>query len=139
MEEYEPVDTQEIKISKIKAEKELEKEIIEISKTLKDTTTKDWKDRTKAMQTLQGIVLSERCVELENFSKLIEKLVRPLVAQLMDLRSAVTKEASRTVRIMAQSLESDFNSLAVKLMDSNGLFKLVSCATKIISEHGNLC
>lgn len=138
MEEYEPVDTDKIKISKIRTEKDLEKEIIQISKVLKDTTTADWKERVKSMENLQGIVLSEGCVGMEAFHKLIEKLVRPLIAQLMDLRSAVTKEASRTVRIMAQSLENDFNNVAAKLMDSNGLFKLVSCATKIIAEHGNL-
>lgn len=138
MEEYEPVDTDKIKISKIRTEKDLEKEVIEISKVLKDTSTVDWKERVKSMENLQGIVLSDGCVEMETFPKLIEKLVRPLVAQLMDLRSAVTKEASLTVRIMAQSLQNDFNSVAAKLMDSNGLFKLVSSATKMMSEHGNL-
>lgn len=138
MEEYEPVDTDKIKISKIRTEKDLEKEVIEISKVLKDTSTVDWKERVKSMENLQGIVLSDGCVEMETFPKLIEKLVRPLVAQLMDLRSAVTKEASLTVRIMAQLLQNDFNSVAAKLMDSNGLFKLVSSATKMMSEHGNL-
>lgn len=75
---------------------------------------------------------------MHNFSKLLEKLVRPLISQLMDLRSAVTKEASKTLRIMAQSLENEFNHLAHKFMDSNALFKLVSSATKIIAEHGHL-
>jgi hypothetical protein len=71
--------------------------------------------------------------------KLMDKLVRPLVAQLMDLRSAVTKEASNSVRIMAQTLENDFKPLAAKLMHSSALFKLVSSATKVISEHGHVC
>lgn len=73
------------------------------------------------------------------FHKLLEKLVRPLVAQLMDLRSAVTKEASNAVRVMVQSLENDFRPLAAKFMHSNALFKLVACATKIIMEHGHVC
>lgn len=68
----------------------------------------------------------------------MEKLVRPLVAQLMDLRSAVTKEASNSIRIMAQFLENDFRPIAGKLMHSNALLKLVSSATKIISEHGHV-
>lgn len=75
---------------------------------------------------------------MSNFQKLIEKLVRPLVAQLMDLRSAVTKEASNAVRIMVQTLENDFRPLAAKFMHSNALLKLVGSATKIIAEHGNL-
>lgn len=60
MEEYEPIDVSKIKPSKIKTEKDLEKELTDISKVLKDNTTKDWKDRVKAMETLQSIVLTEK-------------------------------------------------------------------------------
>lgn len=60
MEDYEPVETQAIKQSKIKSDKELEKEINELSITLKDTQTSEWKERIKAMETLQSIVLTER-------------------------------------------------------------------------------
>lgn len=69
----------------------------------------------------------------------MKKLVRPLTTQLLDLRSSVTREASNTVRIMAQSMEEDFSSLAPKFIHSNSLFKMVSSATKLIAEHGNLC
>ena len=57
----------------------------------------------------------------------------------MDLRSAVTKEASNAVRIMVQTLGNDMRTVASKLMDSNALFKLVASATKIVAEHGHLC
>jgi CLASP N terminal len=139
MEEYVPMDTSKIKQSKIRTEKDLEKEILEVCRILKDTTTSDWKDRVKAMETIQSIALTDRCTELPTFLKLVEKLVRPLTNQLMDLRSAVTKEASNTVRVMVQTLGEDFKSLATKFMHSSALFKLVCSATKIISEHGHLC
>jgi hypothetical protein len=42
------------------------------------------------------------------------------------------------VRVMAQALEDDFKPLAAKFMHSNALFKLLSSATKIISDHGHL-
>jgi hypothetical protein len=138
MDDHEPVDISKIKQSKIRSEKDLEKEITEICKTIKDTSTNEWKDRVKAMESVQSIVLTERLVEMDSFPTLMNKLVKPLVAQLMDLRSAVTKEASQTVRIMVQSLEDDFRPLAAKFMHSNALFKLVACATKIISDHGHL-
>jgi len=51
---------------------------------------------------------------MHNFPKLIEKVIDSLVVQLKDLRSAITKEASKTVRIMAQLLGNDFNPLAHK-------------------------
>jgi hypothetical protein len=60
MEDYEPIDTQNIKQSKIKSEKELDKDINEIAIILKDTQTSDWKDRIKAMESIQSIVLTER-------------------------------------------------------------------------------
>lgn len=139
MEEYEPVDMSKIKLSKIRTEKELEKEIAEICKTLKDITTADWKDRIKAMQSIREIFVTEKCTQLPNFPKLMEKLVRPLIQQLMENRSAITKDASITIRVMVQSLENDFRPLAHKFMHSNALFKLVASATKIMVEHGHLC
>jgi phenylpyruvate tautomerase PptA (4-oxalocrotonate tautomerase family) len=138
MEDYEPIDTQNIKQSKIKSEKELEKDINEIAIILKDTQTSDWKDRIKAMESIQSIVLTERCTSMANFSKLMEKLVKPLINQLMDLRSRITKEASTSVRIIVQELENEFNYLSHKFIDSNGLFKLLSSATKITADHGHL-
>jgi hypothetical protein len=138
MEDYEPIDTQNIKQSKIKSEKELEKDINDIAIILKDTQTSDWKDRLKAMESIQSIVLTERCTSLANFPKLMEKLVKPLITQLMDLRSRITKEASTSVRIIVQVLENEFNYLSHKFIDSNGLFKLLSSATKITADHGHL-
>jgi hypothetical protein len=138
MEDYEPIDTQNIKQSKIKSEKELEKDINEIAIILKDTQTSDWKDRIKAMESIQSIVLTERCTSMANFPKLMEKLVKPLINQLMDLRSRITKEASTSVRIIVQQLENEFNYLSHKFIDSNGLFKLLSSATKITADHGHL-
>ena len=138
MEDYEPIDTQNIKQSKIKSEKELEKDVNEIAIILKDTQTSDWKDRIKAMESIQSIVLTERCTSMANFPKLMEKLVKPLINQLMDLRSRITKEASTSVRIIVQVLENEFNYLSHKFIDSNGLFKLLSSATKITADHGHL-
>lgn len=60
MEDYEPVETGKVKPTKIKSEKELEREMTEMAKTLKDTQTADWKDRVKAMENLQAIVLSDK-------------------------------------------------------------------------------
>jgi hypothetical protein len=51
----------------------------------------------KAMETLQSIVTTDRCTYMENFDHLMEKLVRPLTTQLTDLRSAITREASKVI------------------------------------------
>ena len=44
MEEYVSFDTSKIKQSMIRTEKDLEKDILEVSRILKDITTVDWKE-----------------------------------------------------------------------------------------------
>lgn len=139
MSEYTPVDTSEVKLSKIKVAKDLEQEIKDICAVLDDTTTHQWADRVKAMQSIQSIVCTESCREISNFFKVLPNLVKPLTVQLLDLRSAISKEASATVRIMVQTLGDDFSFLSTKFMHESSLFKLVSCATKILNEQGHLC
>lgn len=93
MAEYTPLDLSNIKPSKSRSESDLDKEIAAIIKTLKDTKSADWKDRIKAMESIQSIVITDRCKSLSNFLKHVDKLFMPLNAQLMDLRSAITREA----------------------------------------------
>ena len=58
---------------------------------------------------------------------------------MVDQRSAITREAAKTISVMAEVLQDDFESLALKFISSNSLIKLVQNANKIISEQGHLC
>jgi hypothetical protein len=60
MAEYTPIDILKIKQSKIRSEKELEKEINEACKVLKDTTSADWTKRNECMKNIQSIVITDR-------------------------------------------------------------------------------
>lgn len=53
---------------------------------------------------------------------------------MVDQRSALTKEAAKTIAIMAEVLQEEFESQALKLISTNSLIKLVQNANKIISE-----
>ena len=58
---------------------------------------------------------------------------------MTDKRSAIIKETSITISVMAQALGSQFEVLGVKLMAQNSLMKLISNANKVIAEHGHNC
>ncbi|CDW90677.1 clip-associating protein [Stylonychia lemnae] len=55
----------------------------------------------------------------------------------MDLRSASAREAGKTIQIMAQVLQDDFEGIANKLITKDSLIKLVHCGTKVLAEIGN--
>jgi len=57
---------------------------------------------------------------------------------MADLRSQLTKEAAKTISVMAEVLQDDFEYLAVKFVSATSLIKLVQNANKVISEHGHL-
>jgi hypothetical protein len=67
------------------------------------------------------------------------RLVSPLTQQLADLRSQITKEASKSISLMAQILQQDFEPLAPKFISKNSLYKLLNCANKIMAEHSHIC
>ena len=58
---------------------------------------------------------------------------------MVDQRSALTKEASKTIALMAEILQDDFEALALRFINANSLIKLVQNANKIISEQGHIC
>ncbi|CDW87981.1 clip-associating protein [Stylonychia lemnae] len=111
--EYVPTDLSTIKReTKIKNQYEFEQEIANISEVLKDLSSTD-------------------CSGKKFFS--LKEL------QMVDQRSALTKEASKTIALMAEVMQDQFEILAQRFIHPNSLIKLVQNANKIISEHGHLC
>jgi len=61
-----------------------------------------------------------------------------LQTQVLDLRSAQAKEAGRTIQIMAQSMQNDFEQVAYKfLQKGESLIKLLHSGTKVLAEIAN--
>eukprot|EP00347_Sterkiella_histriomuscorum_P017130 403350553 len=63
----------------------------------------------------------------------------PLTMQLQDLRSQITKEASKGISLMAQILQQDFEPLAHKFISKNSLYKLLNAAKHVLAEHSHIC
>ena len=53
---------------------------------------------------------------------------------MTDQRSQLIKEAAKTISILAEVLQDDFESLAIKFISANSLIKLVQNTNKIISD-----
>jgi hypothetical protein len=73
------------------------------------------------------------------FHKFTINLVSPLTQQLQDLRSQITKEASKAIIVMAETLKQDFEPLAPRFVSKLSLFKLLSSSKAIMAEHSHLC
>ena len=56
---------------------------------------------------------------------------------MADKRSAIIRETSLTIQVMAQALGTQFEQLGAKLLAQNSLLKLISNANKVIAEHGH--
>ena len=66
------------------------------------------------------------------------RLYAPLTSQVLDLRSVSAKEAGRTIQIMAQCLQNDFEQIAYKFIQKGeSLIKLIHNGTKMLAEVGN--
>ena len=59
--------------------------------------------------------------------------------KLNDLRSAISKEAARTLCIAAQVSGERLEAFCEKIVSKEGLFKLINCANKVIAENGHIC
>ena len=56
---------------------------------------------------------------------------------MTDKRSAIIRETSITIQVLAQALGSNFEGLLVKLLSQNSLLKLIQNTNKVIAEHAH--
>ena len=90
----------------------------------------DWKARIHALQKLQQISRGNG-KEMDGFVSQVKGIQELIAAQVTDLRSVLSKEACKTVAIMAWALRSQFAPLAELWWPS--LLKLVVVKIQVIS------
>ena len=70
----------------------------------------------------------------------MQKISEPLSLQLFDLRASVVKEVCKTISLMAQVLESNFEQQAGTIfMTDQALFKLMESSNGVMAESGHSC
>ena len=70
---------------------------------------------------------------------IFEKLSKPLRAQILDLRSAVAKEACALLTHFAQTYSREFEVHAHKYLSSECLFKMLNSGKKIMVDLAHDC
>ena len=116
--------------------KELETTIADLCRILKDNTTAPWTERLAALRKLQALV-EGGCQHFDNFPALLKQLRSPLTEQVLDLRSAVVKEATATLALLGARLGDAYEAEVDHFVPA--LFKLLGVSIAIIKESGNDC
>ena len=75
-------------------------------------------------------------VSFHAFHKAVDKLVAPLAAQALDLRSSNAREAGISIQMLAEAMGDDFEQAAYKLMQKEGLIKVIHAGKTILAEVG---
>ena len=65
------------------------------------------------------------------------KLSVALSNQMADKRSAIIRETSITIQVLAQAMGNAIEGIFVKLMSQNSLLKLIQNTNKVIAEHAH--
>lgn len=90
------------------------------------------------MEALQKIqVLVTRKAKPSASASQWNKMSVALCNQMTDKRSAIIRETSITIQVLAQALGSNFEGLLVKLLSQNSLLKLIQNTNKVIAEHAH--
>ncbi len=92
----------------------------------------DWTMRMQALAALQGLALGEAMEFESEFLLQLRNSIDLLVAQVVDLRSVLSKEASRTVAILCVRMGPAFAPLADQLVPA--LLRLTNLKIKAISS-----
>ena len=90
-------------VKHINGAKDLEKEAKIISETLMNKKN-DWSKRLKCIQVLQSCFVTHELLALPQIYTFLSKITEALSQQLFDLRSTITKEACKTISLIAEVL-----------------------------------
>ena len=70
----------------------------------------------------------------------LAKIIEPLSIQLVDLRSAITKETCKTISLISEVLQNEFENQAANVfMTEVSLYKLMECGNHLMAEHAHFC
>lgn len=149
---YQPVDLTNLKPKKdIMNAKDLEKEAKVIAETLNGKSKiliqylivfieSDWKDRLKEIQSIQSCFVTHELLRMPQIYTFLQTVSEPLSQQLFDLRSTIIKEACKTISLISEVLENEFELQAYLIfLTEQSLFKLMESANNVMAESAHLC
>eukprot|EP00727_Mastigamoeba_balamuthi_P003203 m51a1_g12880 hypothetical protein (737) ;mRNA; f:693-3268 len=116
-------------------DKQLARDFEEIAAAL-SSMDNEWDRRVQALRRLQSLALGGAAA-FETFVPQLVRLREPVAAQLLDLRSSVVRDATRTIELVCEALRDSAEPIADYWVDN--LIKLVGNGTRIMAEYGSAC
>ncbi|KAA8496597.1 CLIP-associated protein [Porphyridium purpureum] len=113
----------------------LQRETNELASTLAGTSSAAWDGRVAAIQRIRVLVLEKNAAACKSFPVFLHELVKPLVTQISDLRSAVVKEACETTGCLAETVPALMRRYAAQFL--RAAFGQVIKTTKIMEVSGD--
>ena len=121
---------------KISSKRELERAMDRIGRDL--NPSQDWLQRIAAMVRLEAITLCGGAdVYEETYTESLGKLVEMLNAQIGDKRSAVVKQVSHLIVVLARNASTAFEKYVDQFL--RALLKTTIVTIGVIAESGNAC
>ena len=104
---------------------------------LKDVKGCGWKERSACLKILQDLCKSDRVTEEELAAEENWNILLPLMrTQLLDLRSAVMREACNTVQVMSEHARTNLGSFVSSLLPT--FVDRSACGNKVISRYARI-
>lgn len=100
----------------------------------------DWSKRLKSIQFIQACFVTHDLLRMPQIYTFLAKIAEPLSLQLFDLRSTITKEACKTISLISEVLETEFETIAANYFVTEvSLFKLMESGTAVMAQHAHRC
>eukprot|EP00210_Caulerpa_lentillifera_P006256 g5975.t1 len=112
----------------------LKKELDAIGRSLGSTV--DWVERIQAIIRLEGLILGG-ATQWPSFLELLRNLKDPLVAQICDRRSAVSRQACHVISVLVSYLGIKFDHMAIFFIPV--LIKVLTITVQVMAEAADEC
>ncbi|KAK3241272.1 hypothetical protein CYMTET_48942 [Cymbomonas tetramitiformis] len=123
-----------VKPIRVHSEREMEREFQAIAKGLQPEN--DWQARIALLERIEGMVLGAGG-EYDSLPSLLRTLRDAIIAQLVDRRSAVVKQACQLLIFLASYVGHDIDSLVEFSLPT--LFKILPITVQIMTESADVC
>ncbi|KAL4456209.1 hypothetical protein ABPG74_014170 [Tetrahymena malaccensis] len=127
----------ELKAISVNTERELQQYFDSFQKTLIDTSA-DWNQRLMSLKQFQGLILGE-CYHMNSFEQHLINIIPNMIAQVNDLRSAIQKEACKSLVLASEKMGNKFENAAIQLFKWEGMLHLLGNGKKILADTAHEC
>ncbi|GBF89721.1 hypothetical protein Rsub_02891 [Raphidocelis subcapitata] len=121
----------------VACERELRSEIDRITSTLAGGTAADWQKRIGAMLRLEGLVNGGAAGFDESFDECVRPLREAVGEQLLDRRSAVSRQACHLLGVLSRAMGPRFDAFAGAMVPH--LFKVLVITVQVVADAADAC